>query len=700
MPPTEGGGMGISMKEIQKYLDQMNLVFEKRMEEYTYENCEGESISCSDYLNDSIPAERVYSDAKKLIDILYNAQNNLSDEEFLVVLAAYCNYYIEEGFMLKINQEYWGLNDFFTTKDEKDIHYLICDGVIRQDYSNFEKVIKIDNKCIVANVYLFVKSMAETLYSISMDRTDVDEVENKAWNYYENLNDTWKKYVIQQKEEYPSKDKSPIPYIYCRKRETSHFEDMLIGYTKSIIETLKIESYEPNNLYNLIQEKYHVMSAAKPLYDISSKYKDMTIDFSESLNRPLNEHEKKFSNEVNQALFNTVIEYMKGFENRDKTYYDMMFLFEKLGYLVQMTDEDRKMQHKFEIWNFPDENYSLLERYEYVHIPVITCESISMKQLVDRYRLFSLNKELRKKNDELNRLNTELSNKIDTITTMNIQRAKMVDQLEHSWGNESYPEIVKEVADSLNKQQKTDLANKLFMAYESESMMMGQIIILQALMSDNLGELKQIFKDSFFVSGEEKIGYKVEEILQENMYRLISMLLYAKETKNKKKQICREKLFSKNSSSVIEKSFEIFKFHDVENNVFNWFNDNVFDMKLSIDKEWRNINFGLTQNGRIIFENIFTELFTNILFHGKNFCEIKLFYEDECYKIEIRNGIDSDNQGGRKGLNAMEALMDRLNYKTNVPAGKGLVFHEIDDKCFLTTISFAKELMYLEGLVS
>lgn len=684
------------MKEIQKYIDQMKSVFKKREKEFTYENYEGIRVPCQDYLNDSIPVERIHSDTNILIDILHDAKNNLSDEEFLVILACYCNYYIEQGIMFKIEQEYWGLSEFFSTKDDRDIHYLVCKGVKDQDYSCFEKVLEINNNCIVANVYLFVKSMAETIYLISIDDTNVDEIENKAWNYFEKLNNTWKKYVIQQKEVYPLQDESPIPYIYCRKRETSHIEDMLIAYTKRILETLEIDNYESWKLYDLIQEKYHVLSSCKPIADFCSKNNGYFNEYDS------NELYKDF----NKALFNMVIEYGKGFENRDKTCFDMMSLFGILGDLVQMTDEDRKKQYKFEIWDFPNESYSLQERYEYVHIPVTTCESISMKQLVDRHRLFLLNRELREKNDELrekndelNRLNTALSNKIDTITNMNRQRAKMVNQLEHSWGNESYPEIVKDVAVSLNKQQENDLANKLFMAYESESIMMGQIIILQALMSDNLGELKQIFKDSFYVSGEEKIGYKVEEILHENLYRIVSMLLYAKETKTIKKQVCREKLFSKIGLDEVEKSFEIFKNNDKEKTIFNWFNDNVFNMQLSIDKEWMNINFGLTKNGRIIFENIITEVFTNILFHGKNFCEIKLFYEDERYKIEIRNGIDYDNKGGRKGLNAMEALLDRLNYKTNIPEGEGLVYHAIDDKCFLTVISFAKELMYLEGWV-
>lgn len=673
------------MNGLQMYLDKILSVFEKRSEDFTYINIDGDQMPIQDYIDDSIPKERVILDTEKIIAILHEAKENLSGDDFLILLAAYCNYYIEEGIIFRINQEQWGLSEFFSTNDDKDIAYLVCDGVVRQDYSCFDRILELDKNCTVANVYLFVKYMSEVTYLISINDESVDRVEKKAWNYYEQLSQTWKQYVIQEKEEYPFEDKSPIPYIFCGKRETSHFEDMLIGYTKSILEKLSIQDFEPEELYNLIQEKYHVMDSYKPLNDFA-----LQNNFTNKIDPTnLTQEQKDKINEDSQGLISAcstmAMESIKGLENRAKTQIDMIYLFEKLGYLVQMTDQDRKEQHRFEIFDFPEEEDSLLYRYEYVHIPVVTCESISMRQLVDRYRLFSVN--------------CALENKITAIRQMNTQRAKMVNQLEHSWGNESYPEIVKDVADSLNKQNKNDLANKLFMAYESENMMMGQIIILQALMSENPGELKRTFKDSFFESGKEKLGYKIDEIFSGNLNRLISNLINSKMHSSKKKRVCREKLSVKYCIEDIVKKYSDFQANDSENSIFDWFNNNIFNMKFIVDEEWMKVNFGLTQNGRIIFENILMELFTNVLFHGKEYCNIRLFSEDEKYKIEIRNGIDNEKHGSQKGLEAMGCLIDKLNFDTNVLENEGLVYRTINDNCFVTTITLAKELMYLEGWV-
>lgn len=658
------------MSKLQTYLDNMVSIFDKRSKDFTYTNIYDEEMPMNDYLDESIPKDRVESDVEQLVEILREAENNLSQDEFLVLVAAYCNYYIKEGIMLRINQEYWGLEDFFSTRDDKDVVFLTCEGVIRQDYTIFEKILELNEKCTVANVYLFVKYMSEVTYLISIGDTSVENVEKLAWGYYEQLDEFWKKYVIQEKKYHPYEDKSPIPYIYCGMK----VDDMLIEYTKSILEKLDIHEFESENLYNLIQEKYHVMSSCEPLFNLvlqNEINKDKSQDF--------------IMERICKTFLTMSKEIEKGLKNRNNTLMDMTFLFEKLGDLVQMTEQDRKDQCRFEILDFPEKEDSLAYRYEYVHIPMVTSESISMKQLIDRYRLFSINR--------------ELENKIATLNQMNFQRIKMVNQLEHSWGNESYPEIVKDVADSLNRQNENNLANKLFMAYESETMMMGQIIILQALMSDDPESLKKSFRDSFFESSVDKIGYKIDEIFSGNLNRLISNLIYSNENNTKKKKSCRKKLSTKYNREDIKKRYSEFLTNKSNISIFDWFNDNVFNMKFTVDEEWMKVNFGLTPNGRIIFENILTEIFTNILFHGKEYCNINLFYEDEKYKIEISNGIDHEEHGSQNGLEAVSSLIDKLNFKTNILEKEGLVCKNENEDCFVTTITLAKELMYLEGWV-
>ena len=296
------------------------------------------------------------------------------------------------------------------------------------------------------------------------------------------------------------------------------------------------------------------------------------------------------------------------------------------------------------------------------------------------------------------RLNRELKIRNNELLRIKEQRRKMIDQLAHSWGNECYPEIVRNVAIELNKNGESSLANKLFKAYHSEKDLMGGIIYLQVAMEDEPEKLKNIFSDSFLISGKGNKEWKIQSVIEESLENLVFSLLNYKGDKEKR-NICKKKLCVKFSLEELTEDYSK-RFEDADSteteSFIQWFSYKVFPVKIKSDEVWDAINFGNTEYGKIVMKNIFTELFTNVLFHGKTMCEVLLeSIEDKMY-IKVSNEVAEKTVGQRKGLTSLKEMISKLNYGTSVSEEEGLKYDMKTDKIYETTVVFAKELMFID----
>lgn len=290
----------------------------------------------------------------------------------------------------------------------------------------------------------------------------------------------------------------------------------------------------------------------------------------------------------------------------------------------------------------------------------------------------------------------ELLHKNAELMKLNSQRRDMIDHLAHSWGNECYPEIVKKVAEELLRSGNNSLANRLFKAYNSENNLMGEIIFLQSAMADEPEKLQNIFLDSFYISGggikEWKIGYVIEEAIEILVFSLLNY------TGDKvKRKVCRDKLCVKHTLQELmcdySKRFE----NEIKKESFlEWFSNNIFPVTIKIDETWESINFGRTEYGKIVIKNIFTELFTNVLFHGKSMCEIILTSTEDRLFITVRNNISDRIEGDKKGLSSLKEVVARLNYNTSVSDEEGIHCRLITDLLYESEIVLAKSLMFIE----
>lgn len=294
----------------------------------------------------------------------------------------------------------------------------------------------------------------------------------------------------------------------------------------------------------------------------------------------------------------------------------------------------------------------------------------------------------------------ELRDKYNELEKIDNQRRKMIDHLAHSWGNECYPEIVKKVAEELLQSGNSSLANKLFKAYNSENNLMGEIIYLQAAMADESEKLKTTFCDSFYISndGGEK-EWKVSSVIEDALEILVFSLLNY-EGNNEKRNICRNKLCVKHTLQELADDYsKRFESKMSSESFVDWFSRKIFPITVDIDECWNKINFASDSGqgyGKIVIKNIFTELFTNVLFHGDMSCKIILESDDNKMYIVVRNNVSDMVKGKQKGLSSMKEMVAKLNYKTSVSEDEGVMYKMTANSIFETRITFAKELMYKE----
>lgn len=379
----------------------------------------------------------------------------------------------------------------------------------------------------------------------------------------------------------------------------------------------------------------------------------------------------------------------KVFESKPLEHYKICLPYVHVRELSDLEGEYEVRENKDIDWEKFQSNASYNKNTLYCHQAIVQTGKLYDEMGIIISKMGNFVDKLEQQNADLKKKNTELKK-------MREQRIKLVNHLAHSWGNECYPEIVKKVADELLKVGNNSLANRLFKAYNSENNLMGQIIFLQAAMDDNPETLKNIFTNSFYISGDGTDEMKIGRLIEDTLEIMIFGLLNDKQEKEKRKKCC-EKISIKHSISELAADYaKRFEEMNQEESFVNWFCNNIFPLNISIDDTWQSVNMGQTEYGKIVLKNIFTELITNVLIHGKEWCEISLKSSVDRMYIEVRNTIESDVSYTRKGLSSLREIISRLNYDTCVSESEGIVYAEISENEYVTTITFAKELMVVE----
>lgn len=679
------------MNILRELVDDLRDVFRKRRSDFSWENYQGEEIESMDYCLGEIPEERVNSDFEKMLATVLRGQNELQLEEFCILIAAFCNFYIEDGMMFRLNKECFGLMPFFNSCDEEDDIYCVYMGVTTQDYSWFEKIHERNPKSIVANVYLLVREMAELTYQISIGNDINKEMEKRVWYFYENLSEEWREYTFQEGGEKTRLDKNPLPYVSFHVGR-SHIDETLTQYMNRILERLDIgiEDLEPNELYQEICDKYGVM---KP-YDAMKKFLDKTS------NKVMFQKEdgQNISSEEKSELIASIADFVKdigagmteGIRNRNDTWIDMTILFEKLGYLTILSDKERKETCRFKILEFPTEEDSILYRYSFLHMSIVPYEAISKIQILDRYKLFMNERELERRKEEIERLNQEKSDLLDYYT--------------HSWTHISYPTLVKNIAVALMDKKEEEfitMANKLFKAYNSERTLKHGIRLLQYMVSSDSQRVRNEFGKGFLLAnapkGEGIVG--VEEIFTDSLDMVVLRLVMEDTDSSRRMKKCRQSI--SNIDELREYYIKLFLTRNI-NDRYNserlceWLKENnVIDLKISFSEEWLALRIKEESFSAAQLTEIFVEIITNIFLHGKEKAHINFGSHNNILKIATTNMVKEVKQRtGGKGLDTLAKVMEKINTESDIQYSVEQNNQQEQNE-FALTINFDRDLMYI-----
>lgn len=628
-------------KKLRELIDRFIAIFDRRSEEYIYNELEVDQ-----YCDETIPIERVRDDFNKMLSVLYEGINTLEKDDFYILVATFCNYYIGEGFNVVLKKEkYFGLNPFFTYYDKRDIVYCIFKGITTQNYNWFKYAYATDNTCTVAKVYLFVNSLTELTNAIVSNNDISEEFENSVWKYYEELEEYWREYVLTGSQEYIlngtddwMKDKSPLPYI-C-----------YISYKKKMVQNITLS-------LNVILDKLG--------YDIEKiELRDLYIL-------------------VLDALCNAKEEELVNF-----TFW-IQSLFASAGELLKVSKDEMSNINKIEKFQYLYDKLYKVYRFEFLHIRFIQDELISRKFILNRYKIFVQNRELRKKNEELEKRNAE-------IERLNTEREGMMNYYAHSWKHIAYPEIVKSVAEELMSRD-ISLASRLIKAYNSEKTLQHGIRLLQLINSGNELAVKNEFVEGFARFGRDASNViNIRTLIEQSLDIVVFKILMQDSDDSTAMNQCREQVrnyISLKSCIAAYTAIFIEKDRDENVNIVEWVSNNIIKINILMDEEWSGIRVKKESFGASTLIEIFVEIFTNVLMHGKEFLDLNLISSNNSLEINSLNKMGVNNPGTGQGLVNIKKLVDKINMNTEI---SGLDIIKKDDK-YSMCIQFLKKLMIRKG---
>ena len=633
-------------KKLRELIDRFIAIFDRRSEEFTDQNLFGDELEVDQYCDDTIPMERVRDDFNKMLNVLYEGKDILEKDDFYTLVASFCNYYIEEGFnvVLKKNKEF-GLNPFFTTSDDKDIVYCIFKGIITQNYNWFRYAYEIDNSCTVAKVYLFVSSLTKLTNAVVSNGDISEEFENSVWKYYEELDEYWKEYVVTGSQEYISssvddwmQDKSPLPYI-C-----------YISYRKKMVQNVTVS-----------------------LKEILDK---LRLDIDDI--RPEN-------------IWDLVLNGLANAKGEEVAYFAFWIqnLFASSGKLLEISNDELGDIHKFEKLQYLYDKIYKIYRFEFLHIRFIQDDLISKKFILNRYKIFVQNRELRKKNEELEKRNAK-------IEKLNTEREGMMNYYAHSWKHIAYPEIVKSVAEELMSRD-ISLASRLIKVYNSEKTLQHGIRLLQLINSGNELAVKNEFVEGFARFGRDASNVvNIRTLIEQSLDIVVFKILMQDSDDSTAMHQCREQVRNYISlKRCIDDYTAIFieKGQDENVNIIEWVSNNIIRINILMDEDWSGIRIKKESFGASTLIEIFVEIFTNALMHGKEYLELNLISSNNRLEINSLNRIGVNNSGTGQGLVNIKKLVDKINMNTDI---SGLDIIKKDDE-YGMRIQFLKKLMLRRG---
>ncbi len=585
-----------------------------------------------------------------MIKSLRKFRKELSAEDFSILTAYYCNNLIFIGLHNYI-EENFGLDEFFSTRDERDIIYCIFNGIKTQDYSWFENVYRENKDNTIANLYLFTKDLTELMFYYLKKEKLPDGLEDSTWDHYSRLSDEWKEFAVQQmnkdatmSERRSEANRELFPFVSCISSKDLHINAVCENLDQ-IMQKLDID------------ERYGLESIGSEICGRCGL--ETTISKHKPVLHLLKEKE-----------------YKKNFKN---IYMHLIEISAHLSYLwfqvIRKPENEDEMP--FKTYSLPDENAGYVEKIAFLHLINTMHDNIDKKYIIGRYDNYI-------KEKDIERLMQE--------------KIELMEHYTHNWKHICYPGLVKDVAEMLLKKQDDEsitMANKLFKAYNSEQILNHEIQLLQYSISNNSKEVRNRFKSDVYSIEEEGDFYiGIKDILDSSLDMVVFRILMEEADDSSRIKNCRAQV--KNIEALRESYTDDFiRSSGAKLSIWEWLKESkMFDITADISDEWNEVKIDINSFAEAQISAIIVEILTNIFLHGCDKAEISFSQTDISMDITAKNLCNAESEGNigsGKGLSSMKKVVDKINIGSGIKDG---VSSSVSGNKFTICVRFDKDIIY------
>lgn len=253
------------------------------------------------------------------------------------------------------------------------------------------------------------------------------------------------------------------------------------------------------------------------------------------------------------------------------------------------------------------------------------------------------------------------------------QRQALLNEHAHNWKHIIFPETVKNVADELYCNDNVELANKLFYAYNSQTLLQSDLKLLEIKYTSSDEEFRDNFMSGLCSKGntQAKNIYQIfNKALEIVLFRLIMDGVHNK-TDDQKIKIS---LFSiANKKLLQEKYVKDFIINKEQATVpSEWFSKNIYSLNIKGTESWDGIFMNSEKLAYPQMIEIFIDLIYNAINYGvkndKGYISLEFSIESidnvKYYVFAMSNPIDRNSaifDCSGQGLKSIASTIDKLN---------------------------------------
>jgi len=267
----------------------------------------------------------------------------------------------------------------------------------------------------------------------------------------------------------------------------------------------------------------------------------------------------------------------------------------------------------------------------------------------------------------------EVGKKNSQIRKVEHEKEALINKHAHNWKHIVYPETVKKVAKEMYNRGDMEVANTLFHAYNSQSLLQKDLNLLQLQYASTPEEFSRKFSKSIYTPKDRRgvgIGEVFENAMQIVMFRLVMEGIDQRYTTNE----VRDNVFSHYNQQVIRDSYteNFIKEKTDPLTIIQWFSSNFYSLVIENADSWSDVRFKPEGLAYIQMTEVFIDLIHNGLNYGVKSKDgyLKLIFEREDYDgrivycCKLKNPVDKDQplfEGSGQGLKSIQDVMMRLN---------------------------------------